>query len=102
MTRSHPWRTAVLQLAILLAVVAFAAPWPIVDERPLPTPRRSGDISLRGIQARPIFNGSVVAGGVYSPDEVRAAIERDPVVAAHYRNAHLEDLHAVTLTSGRA
>ena len=102
MTRSHPWLTAVLQLAILLTVVALATPWLDAAVSPLPTPRRSGDVALRGIQARPIFNGSVVPGGVYSLDELRAVIERDPVVAAHYRHARLDEMQAVTLTSGRA
>lgn len=102
MRRSAPWLTALLQTVILIAVVACATPWLDAAERSLPIPHRSGDIALRGFQARPIFSGSVVPGGVYSRDELRAAIERDTVVANHYRDTHLDDLHAVTLTAGKA
>jgi len=102
MTRSFPWLTALLQTVILLSVAAFATPWLVAFEGPLPTPRRSGDITISGHQARPIYNGSVVPGGVYSLDELRAAVERDPIVAAHYRGARLGDMRAVTLTAGKA
>ena len=33
---------------------------------------------------RPVYRHSVVPGGTYSPDELRGAIARDVVVAAHY------------------
>jgi hypothetical protein len=102
MKRFGPWVTALLQSVILLTVVAIASPWLIAAEASLPTPRHSGDITLRGFAARPIFNGSVVPGGVYSPAELRAAIERDAVVAAHYRDVRLDQLQAVTLTTGRS
>jgi hypothetical protein len=102
MKRSNTWLTALLQIAILLSVVAFATPWLVAAESSLPTPRRSGDITLRGLQARPVFNGSVVLGGVYSPDELRRAVDRDAVVADHYRNVNLDEMRAVTLTAGRS
>src|SRR5436190_14777716 len=85
MRRSAPWLTASLQTVILIAVVGCATPWLGADTASLPTPRRSGDITLNGLQARPVYSGSVVPGGVYSIDELRAAIARDPIVAAHYR-----------------
>ena len=102
MKRSGPWLTASLQTVILLSVVACATPWLGAAESSLPIPRRSGDITLRGLQARPVYNGSVVRGGVYSADELRAAIHRDPVVALHYRGARLGEMQAVTLTTGKA
>ena len=102
MKRSTPWVTALLQSVILLTVIASASPWLIAAETPLPTPRLTGDITLRGSTARPIFNGSVVPGGVYSPAELRAAIDRDAVVAAHYRDVRLDEMQAVTLTTGRS
>jgi hypothetical protein len=102
MKRSNTWLTALLQIAILLSVVAFATPWLVAAESSLPTPRRSGDITLRGLQARPVFNGSVVPGGVYSLDELRRAVDRDAVVADHYRNVNLDEMRAVTLTAGRS
>jgi hypothetical protein len=102
MTRLSPWLTALLQTVILLAVVAYAEPWLDAAESPLPTPRRSGDITLRGHQPRPVYNGSVVAGGVYSTAELSAALNRDPIVAAHYRGVDPGAMRAVTLTAGRA
>lgn len=102
MRRISPWLTALLQTVILLTAVASAAPWLNAEENPPSIPRRSDDIVLRGHQARPVFNGSVVAGGVYSLDELRAAIERDPVVAAHYRDIDLDRMEVVTLTAGKA
>jgi hypothetical protein len=102
MTRFNPWWTALLQSVILLTVIASASPWLIAAETLLPTPRHTGDIALRGFTPRPVFNGSVIPGGVYSPAELRAAIERDAVVAAHYRDVRLDQMQAVTLTTGRS
>jgi hypothetical protein len=102
MTRSRPWLTAWLQTALLLSAIAFAMPWLKAEESSLPIPRRADDVSLRGHEARPVYNGSVVPGGVYSLDELRAAIERDPLVAEHYRLANLDAMQVVTLPAGRA
>ena len=102
MRRLSPWLTALLQTVILLTVVASATPWLNAEERLPSIPRRSDDIVLRGHEARPVFNGSVVAGGVYSLDELRAVIDRDPVVAEHYRGVDLDRMEVVTLTAGRA
>jgi hypothetical protein len=102
MKRSSVWLTALLQISVLLSVIAFATPWLVAAEGPLPTPRHPGDITLRGQQTRPVYNGSVVPGGVYSLDELRHAIDRDPVVADHYRDANLDEMRVVTLTAGRA
>ena len=102
MRRLSPWLTALLQTVILLTVVACATPWLNAEENPPSPPRRSDDIVLRGLQARPVFNGSVVAGGVYSLDELRAVVDRDPVVAAHYHGADLDRMEVVTLTTGKA
>jgi hypothetical protein len=102
MTRLGPWVTALLQTVILLTVFVSASPWLIAADASLPAPRHAGDITLRGLPARPIFNGSVVPGGVYSPAELRSAIERDAAVAAHYRDVRLDQMQAVTLTTGRS
>jgi hypothetical protein len=102
MTRSRPWLTAVLQALILMAFVAAGSPWLNAEENTPSLPRRSDDIVLRGRQARPVFNSSVVAGGVYSLGELRAVIARDPVVGAHYRSADLDRMKVVTLTTGKA
>jgi hypothetical protein len=102
MKRFSPWVTALLQTVTLLTVVASATPWLIAADASLPALRHSGDITLRGFTPRPVFNGSVVPGGVYSPAELRAAIERDAAVAAHYRDVRLDQMQAVTLTTGRS
>jgi hypothetical protein len=102
MRRSAPWLTALLQTTILLAAVTYAAPWQTVSTNSLPTPRRAGDVTLTGRQARPVFNGSVVPGGVYTLGELRVAIARDPIVAAHYRGIDVNAMRIVTLTAGKA
>jgi hypothetical protein len=102
MRRLIPWLTAALQLTILFAVVACATPWLEAREASLPTPRRLNDVALTAKRIRPIYNASVIPGGVYSVDELRAAIEHDPVVASHYDRAALGEMRAVTLTKGRA
>lgn len=102
MTRLGPWRTAGFQLVLLVSTVACATLWREVTETPLPTPVRPADVAFAASAARPIYNGSVIPGGAYSPDELRAAMDRDPVVAAHYRRAAVGEMRAVTLTAGRA
>ena len=100
--RLNSWVTAAFQSILLLSTVAFASPWLEAGEASLPTPRRSADVALASSPARPIYNRSVVPGGVYSADELRHAMQRDPVVASHYRAAAVADLRPVTLTAGRA
>jgi len=102
MKRSAPWLTALLQTVILIAVVGYATPWLGADTSSLPTPPRSENVTLRGHPARPVYNGSVVPGGVYSIEELRAAIARDPIVAAHYGDLNLADVRVVTLTAPRS
>jgi hypothetical protein len=102
MRRSAPWLTTLLQTAILIAVVGCATPWLGADTSSLPTPRRSHDITLNGRQARPIYSGSVVPGGVYTIEELRAAIARDPIVAAHYGNINLAEMRVIALTAPRS
>jgi hypothetical protein len=102
MKRSNVWLTALLQSAILVTVVVVATPWLIAADLSLPTPRHAVDITLRGQQVRPIFNGSVVPGGVYSLEELRRAIDRDPVVARHYADVNLDEMRVETLAAGRA
>ena len=105
MMRSNPWLTASLQMVLLLAAVACATPWLGANAstlQRLPPLRRWEDVSLGTSSARPVYHGSVVPGGVYSADELRAAMARDPAVADHYRAAAVKALRPVTLTVGRA
>jgi len=96
MRRSAPWLTALLQTVILIAVVGFATPWLGADTSSLPTPPRSDDLTRSGLKARPVYNGSVVPGGVYSIEELRAAIARDPIVAAHYGDLDVAEMRVLT------
>jgi hypothetical protein len=50
---------------------------------------------------RPVFRHSVIAGGAYTADEVKAAMERDGVVAAHYSGINPADLRVETMPSDR-
>lgn len=102
MKRSARWLTALLQTAMLLAAITYAAPWQAASTSSLPIPRRAGDVMLAGRQARPVFNGSVVPGGVYTLDELRAVMARDPIVAAHYRGVDVKAMRVVSLTAGRS
>jgi hypothetical protein len=43
----------------------------------------------------------VVAGGVHSPNEVAAAVQRDPVVAAHYKSLDVTRMRTTTVTAPR-
>jgi hypothetical protein len=43
---------------------------------------------------RPVYQYSVISGGAYNAQELGAAIERDPVVAAHYENISLANVRA--------
>jgi hypothetical protein len=51
--------------------------------------------------ARPIFRHSVVPGGVYTADDVKAAMERDRVVAAHYSGVNARELRVEALSDDR-
>jgi len=102
MRRSAPWLTALLQTVILIAVVGFATPWLGADTSSLPTPPRSDDLTRSGLKARPVYNGSVVPGGVYSIEELRTAIARDPIVAAHYGDLDVAEMRVVTLIAPKS
>lgn len=47
---------------------------------------------------RPNYPYSVVPGGVYSPDELRAAIQKHPLVREHYADFNLRSARLVKLT----
>ena len=50
---------------------------------------------------RPNYPYSVVPGGVYSPAELRSALERDPVVRDHYAGFNAKAARLVTLAEDR-
>ena len=54
-----------------------------------PVARPTGSVSTRASVAapvRPVYRHSVVPGGVRSPEEIACVIQRDKVVAAHYKD----------------
>ena len=53
-------------------------------------------------EGRPVYRHSVVPGGVYSVEEFKDAVSRDPVVAAHYRPVNIKALHVEKLTASRS
>lgn len=50
---------------------------------------------------RPIYPYSVIPGGAYTPDELRTAVARDPIVRDHYKDFDLKAARLVTLAADR-
>jgi hypothetical protein len=50
---------------------------------------------------RAVYRYSVIEGGAYTPDELAAAIQRDPLVAEHYRAIHAERVRAEVVEADR-
>ena len=63
------------------------------------------DDTIEAIRAnasdRLVYRYSVIPGGVYTGDELRSAIQDDPVVAAHYRDLDQSKLQVRTVTRDR-
>lgn len=49
----------------------------------------------------PYYRYSVIPGGAYTADELKTALARDPIAAAHYADFRVEKTHAVTLQSDK-
>ena len=63
-----------------------------------------GDVELASAEfasSRPVYRYSVVPGGTHSPGELRDAIEKDAVVAAHYEKLDQSRLRAEVVPSDR-
>jgi len=56
---------------------------------------------LRSMEARPVYPYSVVPGGVRDAQELKWAVEHDPVVAAHYAGFDYEHARLVRLVLAR-
>ncbi len=52
-------------------------------------------------EGRPVYRYSIVPGGVYSKEDVIAAVKRDPVVAAHYGSVRFQALRVEKLAAPR-
>jgi hypothetical protein len=61
-----------------------------------------GDFAGRKLNGRRLYPYSVVPGGVESAGELKEAVERDPVVAAHYTDFKIAQAHVVRLKADRA
>jgi len=59
----------------------------------------TSDVSSK--EARPVYPYSIIPGGVHDPKELEKVFERDPVVAAHYRNFDFRRARVVQLTQDR-
>jgi len=63
-----------------------------------------GSVSSLATGAEPegaVYSYSVIPGGAANPEKLQAAIERDPVVAAHYADFRVSDVRVVRLASER-
>lgn len=100
-------------VGVLVVTVAVAAAFAALHSR---TPRRAAaavtevdpdlsDGQIASVQqqlSRRIYPYSVVAGGVYSTDELTAAMQNDPTVADHYRDLAPAAMHPQVVNSPRA
>jgi hypothetical protein len=74
----------------------------VVVELPGPPPMEIADrVRPPHVPARPVFRHSVVSGGVYSADDVEAAMAQDRIVAAHYSGMNARELRVETLSEDR-
>ena len=95
--------TAIAIAALLTADYLFRA----IDARSTRESRMGLDLSLatsRTVSAaprRPTFKYSVISGGAWSAQDLKIAVQQDPVVADHYRNADIATMRPVTLASDR-
>jgi hypothetical protein len=86
--------------ALLLAAIAISVAW--LSSRHGPLPRRAAIKETRNAsQKRPVYPYSVVPGGVYSADELKAAVAQDAVVAAHYAGFGASRVQRMSLESDR-
>lgn len=75
-------------VALSFVLVKGPAPHRSIVDASTATPEPSGSVRAASVAApvRPVYRHSVVPGGVRSPEEIEHVIQRDRVVAAHYKN----------------
>jgi hypothetical protein len=57
--------------------------------------------AVRDASVRAVYPFSVIPGGVYSPEELAAAVAEDPAVGAHYGDATPAAMHVETVDAPR-
>ena len=95
---------------LLIALLAFACalalrvvPHQIRTSRPIDFKaiQQNGKVSPAARSLRPNYPYSVIAGGAYSPAELRYANEKDRLVRDHYADFDLKAARLVTLADDR-
>lgn len=69
---------------------------------PLTAPAASPPEALPVSQPRPVYPYSIVSGGVHSVEELRLAMQFDPVVAAHFADFDLDQTRVERVAVSRA
>ncbi len=74
-----------------------------IAARPLTAHTTNHDVTIppEVTSLRPNYPYSVIPGGVYSPDELRAVITNDSLVRQHYAGFHMNSTRLVKLTDDR-
>jgi len=81
------------------SIVLASAEWSPDPSQNLAILAGPSQLSVEQIRktTRPVYNLSVVPGGVQSPGELKDAVERDPAVAAHYAGFRYASARIITL-----
>lgn len=121
-----PWQVRSKWLALLLLVAATVVTWQFARQQPSANPPRAlakkadgGLLSsphddyasqtrqsslrppARGV-GRLVYPYSVVRGGVANPDELKHAMEYDPIVSRHFQGFDYQRAHVVRLSEKQA
>jgi len=89
-------------LGVCLAVGFFYPFKRITHPRGIYAPAVSGTVGPSVSRAlRPNYLYSVIPGGVYSPAELRYAVQKDEAVRKHYAGFNLQKAHLVRLAANR-
>jgi hypothetical protein len=63
----------------------------------------SSDLAAgRTVEGRPLYPYSVIPGGAANPQELKTAVQHDPVVAAHYADFDLAQAHVIRIEADQA
>lgn len=106
--------SSIIKIALLIAFVPVLLTLPFVGRNtgyhhpgqstPVLSRVPAAGNSLRSaslLASRPLFPYSVIPGGAYSGQELRNAIERDPIVAHHYADFDLANVRIIRLDQDR-